>query len=404
MSAPEASQTPSSSEPCAIGLQEVFADVTQARHAPGLLYSDPRILEIELQRIFRREWLCLARVEELEARGDYLTVRIIGESVLLCRDDEGQIRAYVNRCRHRGVEVASGTGNVRQFVCPYHGWTYALDGRLKAAGYMTDSVGFDRHGCRLPALPVGLWDGWIFVTLNPDPEPFTTYIGDMQEKFGYLNLGTLRMGLRVDAELSCNWKLMVENFIDFYHVNVLHRDTVARFMKTIDLEYELRGNGRVFVNEYDTGTLSKSGALTAKRIPALEGRSARFSQTALVPPNLNFFVRPDYVSAYTSWPLSVDRTRMTGIILWSEETMRSAEREQVVGEFKVMLDKVLAEDFSMVESLQSAVRSSSFLPGRMSRLERGVHHFVKHSLSRVFATSPSGAEEMPTPHLLEPAP
>jgi phenylpropionate dioxygenase-like ring-hydroxylating dioxygenase large terminal subunit len=362
----------------------LFRDVTRASHAPGRLYSDPRILDLEVKKIFHRDWFCIGRAEELPEAGDYMAFRIIKEPVLICRDGEGRLRAYTNMCRHRGVEIATGTGRARQFICPYHGWTYDLDGRLKGAGYMGDSEGFDRHQCRLPELQVGLWGGWIFTTLNPDPEPFGQYSRDFAEKFDYLGLETLKVGLRVDVELKCNWKLMVENFIDFYHVNVLHRDSIARFMRTVDLPYDLRRNGQVFIDEYDAGTLSKSGDLTAKRIPALEGKSPRFSQAAVLPPNLNFFVRPDYVSVYTSWPLTVDTMRLSGVILWSRDTMEGPHRDQVVAEFKVMLDKVLAEDFSMVESLQNTAGASGFTPGRMSRLERGVQHFVKHSVSRLF--------------------
>jgi len=363
----------------------VLRDISRASHAPGALYSDPRILALEVDRVFRTDWFCLARAEELPEPGDFASFRIVREPVLVCRDQMGRIRAYSNMCRHRGVEVATGRGRARQFVCPYHGWTYDLDGRLRGAGYMQDSEGFDRDRCRLPELAVGIWGGWIFVTLTPDPEPFADYIAVFEEKFGYLQLDTLRVGLRVEADLRCNWKLMVENFIDFYHINVLHRDTVARFMKTVDLPYDLRRGGQVFIDEYDTGTLSESGEMTACRIPALEGRSPRFSQTAVLPPNLNFFVRPDYVSVYTSWPLTVDTMRMTGMILWTEQTMAKPNRDQIIAEFKVMLDRVLAEDFSMVESLQNAVGAAGFTPGRMCRLERGVQHYIKHCLSRLCA-------------------
>ena len=361
----------------------VFREVTQASHAPGLLYSDSRVLDLEIQRIFRKDWFCIAREEELADPGDYFALRLLTDPVLLVRDPARRIRAFTNMCRHRGVELASGAGKAAQFVCPYHGWTYDLEGRLKGAGYMGDSAGFERRECRLPELAVGVWGGWIFVCLDPKPTPFESYLEDFSRKFGYLELETLRIGLRIDVTLKCNWKLMVENFIDFYHVNVLHRDTIARFMKTVDLAYDLRPNGQVYVDEYDTGTLSKSGEATAKRIPALEGKSPRFSQAALLPPNLNFFVRPDYVSMYASWPLTVDTMRMTGVVLWARETMEGPDRERVVGEFKVMLDKVLAEDFSMVESLQNAAGAAGFVPGRMSRLERGVQHFIKHSVRRL---------------------
>lgn len=369
----------------------VFGDVAAASHAPGMLYSDPAVLDVEVRRIFHKDWFCVARLEELAHTGDFLALRIIKEPVLICRDGTGRIRAYSNMCRHRGVEIAAGRGRTGQFVCPYHGWTYDLNGALRGAGYMSDSVGFDRQSCRLPELAVGLWGGFVFVTVNPDPHPFDDYIRDFEEKFAYLGLDTLRVGLRVDVELKCNWKLMVENFIDFYHVNVLHRDSIARYMKTVDLPYELRRNGQVFVNEYDAGTLSKTGDITAKRIAALEGKSPRFSQAAVLPPNLNFFVRPDYVSVYTSWPLTAATMRMSGVILWSAETMDGPSRELVVSEFKLMLDKVLAEDFSMVESLQNTTGAAGFKPGRMSRLERGVQHFIKHTVGRVFGAAADGA-------------
>ncbi|MBP2295763.1 aromatic ring-hydroxylating oxygenase subunit alpha [Azospirillum rugosum] len=372
--------------------RKTFLDVKQASHAPGLLYNDPEVLQQEIEQIFKRDWLYLARAEELPNPGDYKTFRIANEPIILCRDEAGAIRAYANMCLHRGVEIATGEGNATEFTCPYHGWLYNLDGQLMGASYMRDSEGFDRKACRLPELHVGQWGGFIFVTLAKDPVPFATFIKDFDEKFGYLNLETLKIGLRVDSELQCNWKLMVENFVDFYHVGVLHKDSIGRFMKSVDLTYDLRPNGQVFVDEYDAGTLSKTGDLTAKRIAALEGKSPRFSSAGLLTPNLNFFVRPDYVSVYTSWPLGVDRMRMTGTILWSAETIDGPAREPVVSEFKVMLDKVLGEDFAMVESLQNVTRASRFVPGRMSRLEKGVQHFIKHSVERLYGPQAAEAE------------
>ena len=272
--------------------ESVFSDVTEASHAPGLLYSDPRVLDREIGEIFHKEWFCIARTEELPEAGDYLAFRLVKEPVLLCRDRGGAVRAFSNMCRHRGVEIASGRGRTSQFVCPYHGWTYDLDGRLKGAGYMSDSRGFERRECRLPELEVRLWAGWIFVTLNATPEPFDEYLKDFNEKFGYLDMQSLRLGLRVDATLKCNWKLMVENFIDFYHVNVLHRDTVARFMRTVDLEYDLRRNGQVYVDEYDTGTLSKSGEMLGRRIATLEGRVAPVLANRRASPQREFLRPP----------------------------------------------------------------------------------------------------------------
>ncbi|MCJ9710977.1 hypothetical protein LWS69_18260, partial [Bordetella hinzii] len=127
--------------------------------------------------------------------------------------------------------------------------------------------------------------------------------------------------------------------------------------------------------------------LTSRRIPALEGKSDRYSATGLLSPNLNFFVRPDYISVYTSWPTGPETMRLSGMVLWMPETVDGPQRDRVVGEFKEMLDKVLAEDFSMVESLQNVTRAASFVPGRMSRLEKGVQHYIKHNLERLFGAA-----------------
>lgn len=365
------------------GYEEAFREVTQASHVPGRFYHDPAILAREEEVIFKREWLCLAREEEFANPGDYKTYRIASQPVLLCRDEAGKMRAYANMCLHRGVEIASGSGNTQEFTCPYHGWLYNLDGQLLGASYMRDAENFEAKKCRLPELALGVWCGWVFVSLARQPMPFETYMKDFDEKFGFLQMQDLRMGLRMDVELDCNWKLMVENFIDFYHIGVLHKDTIGRFMRTTDVPYELRERGQVYINEYDTGSLTKTGQSNGMRIPALEDKGPRFSATGVLPPNINFFVRPDYVTMYTSWPLGPSRMRLTGVTLWRQETLAQPDADRIVAEFKTMVEKVVAEDVDMVESLQNVMKAEYFVPGRMSRLEKGVQHYIKHMVQTV---------------------
>ncbi len=204
------------------------------------MYHDPAVLEREKQVIFGEDWLCIARAEEIANPGDYKTFRIVEQPVLLCRTSDGRIAAYSNTCLHRGVEVASGAGNTKEFTCPYHGWLYNLDGQLMGAPYMRDSEGFDRKNCKLPELPCETFQGWVFVSLNKTPEKFETFVAEFAEKFGYIDMEPMRLGIQRDIPLNCNWKLMVENFIDFYHIGVLHKDTIGRYMKTTDVPYETR--------------------------------------------------------------------------------------------------------------------------------------------------------------------
>ncbi len=371
----------------------IFKPVTEASHPPGVLYHDPAVLEIEKERIFRTDWLCLGRQEEIAEPGDYMTFRVVDEPILVCRKPDGEIAAYSNTCLHRGVEIASGRGNAKEFECPYHGWLYTLEGQLQGASYMRDSIGFDRKNCRLPELKCANWHGWIFVSLNPEAEDFTTWIADFEAKFGYLDMGKLKLGLQRDVPLRCNWKLMVENFIDFYHIGVLHRDTIGRYMKTTDVPYELSRDGRVFINEYDAGSHTDSGEVFVKRIETLEDKPPRFSQTGVLNPNINFFVRPDYLMLYSSWPVDVKTMVMKQFILFPEDVVNREDFPEIIERFKKMSDKILGEDFDMVESLQNASKARYFTPGRLSRLEKGVQHYIRHNIARVFGpqTEPESA-------------
>jgi phenylpropionate dioxygenase-like ring-hydroxylating dioxygenase large terminal subunit len=362
----------------------VFLPITQANHPSGVIYHASEVLAREKEVIFGHDWLCVGRAEEIPSPGDYKAFRIIEQPVLLCRRQNGELAAFANTCLHRGVEVASGSGNTKEFTCPYHGWLYDLEGQLIGAPYMRDAEQFERKNCRLPTLPCETFQGWVFVSLSRNPEPFQAYIAEFAEKFGYLQMEPMKLGIQRDIELKCNWKLMVENFIDFYHIGVLHKDTIGRHMKTTDVPYELRQRGQVFINEYDAGSHTKSGEVFVEPIPALKDKPPRFSQAAVITPNVNFFVRPDYVMLYSSWPIDEKTMVMKQFIVFPSHIVESSSFPTVKAQFLEMSDKILGEDFAMVESLQNASKAIHFAPGRMSRLEKGVQHFIRHNISRIY--------------------
>ena len=365
---------------------KAFQPITRASHPSGRIYHDPAVLEREKQTIFGHDWMCIGRAEEIANPGDYKAFRLVDQPVLLVRQADGRIAAYSNTCVHRGVEVASGSGNAKEFTCPYHGWLYGIDGQLLGASYMRDSEGFDRKSCRLPELACETFQGWIFVALNKQPEPFSEYIAEFAEKFGYIDMEPMRLGIQRDIPLQCNWKLMVENFIDFYHIGVLHKDTIGRYMKTTDVPYETRKRGQVFINEYDAGSHTQSGEVFVERIPALKDKPPRFSQAGVITPNVNFFVRPDYVMLYSSWPVDANTMVMKQFILFPRHIVEGEKFPEVKRQFLEMSDRILGEDFAMVESLQNASKATHFVPGRMSRLEKGVQHFILHNLERIYGS------------------
>ena len=148
-------------------IDEALRMLEQNRQFSGGVYYAPEIYELEKERIFKKEWQVIGRVEQFETPGDYKTFRIVDEPILVCRDKTGKLNAFRNVCRHRGVEVAVGEGNAKDFLCPYHAWQYDLNGKLLRATYAEDIKDFDLANCRLPPVQLDIWGGFIFINFDP---------------------------------------------------------------------------------------------------------------------------------------------------------------------------------------------------------------------------------------------
>ena len=161
-----------------MGLDAILERLRRTAHAPDTgialaadCYLDEEFHQLELERVLRPEWHVVARKDELPEAGDYRALDLYGEPVLLVRNEERELHAFSGVCLHRAFQIATGSGNARRLVCPYHRWSYDLDGRLKTAPLMDDVPGFDRGACRLPELSLEEWQGFVFVSANPNAEP-----------------------------------------------------------------------------------------------------------------------------------------------------------------------------------------------------------------------------------------
>jgi choline monooxygenase len=360
----------------------------RARHLPGFVYSSPEIFQAEKELIFMKDWLCLGRVEEIERPGDYMAFRIMGEPVLVCRAQDKRINAFANVCRHRGVELAQGRGNVKEFMCPYHGWLYDLEGKLVGAPYMKEVEGFDIRQCRLKPVRSAVWHGWVFITFDDGAVPFESYIGDFEREFAFLRQEECCLADRYEVQFECNWKLLVENFLDWYHVGTLHIGTIGRFVERMEVDMTLAGKGAVFF-AYDAGPQTPGGELLFGKMPWLSDKPDRFSITGLLSPNFNFFARAENVRPFFVWPLTPDRCRLSILTLFPKQYFDHPKFAENVALYRKQLIKTTEEDRSMVESLQNAMKAKNYEPGPMSKLERGVHHFIKYNLDRISPALPA---------------
>jgi Rieske 2Fe-2S family protein len=369
------------------GLEQVRQPVSEARHAPSYIYASPEVFQLEKKNIFMKDWLAVARVEEIEKPGDYMTFRILGEPLIVARNAKGELNAFSNICLHRGVEIAHGQGNAQQFSCPYHAWTYDLDGRLKAAAYMDQTKGFSRADCRLASVRLGVWAGWIFVNFDPEAVPLETFVAGFDKDFGFLRQEECRMGLKLAFDLECNWKLAVENVVDTYHIGTLHASTVGRgFVKRKGPEREpfvLRDKGG-YIAFFRSGSQNSSGQPLFGSMPWLSEEDDDFSTSGRLAPNMTLFGHKDDTHVVVTWPVSPTRCQLIVYELFWKGVFDQPNFTEKANDYGKTLKKVIEEDRSMIESLQNAMSSERFRPGPMSFLELGVHHVMNSNLDRIF--------------------
>ena len=355
----------------------------RARHLPGNVYTSEELFREEKRRIFMRDWLPVARVEELSSPGDYQTYDIMGDPIIVARNADGALNAFSNICAHRGVEVAAGAGNTEHFRCPYHGWTYNLEGKLVGAAYMDKNEAFDRKSCRLRPLRLDTWGGFVFVNFDDSAESLADATAHFDRDFGFLRMQDLRMGDKLESELPCNWKLVVENIIDIYHMKVVHAKTNGRFITEESVTFDLKEHGG-YVFGYDSGPSTVTGEPMFGCIPWLKDRPKKFSISGFLRPNFTLFGRIDDVHPFVSWPLSPDRTKVIIYTLFPPEFFDDPDFDEKVSSYRTQTLNTLQEDIDIITSLQKAMTTERFQPGYMASLEKGVHHVINYYVDRMF--------------------
>jgi Rieske 2Fe-2S family protein len=354
------------------------------RHKPGYVYTSPEVYEMEKEKIFRTDWFNVGRVEEIEKPGDYLTFRIADEPILVASTKDGQIAAMSNVCAHRGVEVAFGQGNTKLFSCPYHGWVYDLDGRLKNAQHLEKALGFDARNCRLPPLKVDTWAGFIFVTLNPNPRPLQEFLSNCPEIYAPYQMHRLRMALKIPVELNVNWKLLNENLTDIYHVAVLHSQSFGPHQPLSSYRFQTFEGG--YHGWFLGGTLTPDGKSRFGPMPWLPEELHKGGYSTHIPPNMAFFPRFDYVSYTTIWPIEVDKCIAWTYFLYPQEYFSQPDFMDKVSVYSEFYKLFFQEDLQMIHSLQKGLKSKFYGRGPMSPFEVGVLSTIKHNIEGVVTT------------------
>ena len=361
----------------------VKASLPAAAHTlEGPWYISPEVFEREQQRIFARSWICVARCEELEKPGSFLTVDVAGENLILTRDQSGALHAFYNVCRHRGTrmcEEESGTfkGSIQ---CPYHAWTYALDGTLIVARNMEATPGFNRDEYPLREANVAQFDGFVFAALDP-PEPFGHVFAPLEGRFASWGIGELRRGASISYDLACNWKLVFQNYSECYHCPVIHPQLEKLSPSDSGRNDLIDGP---FLGGYSTlrdehGSLTTSGTTRRTPLPGLSSEDTSRVYYYTIFPSLLLSLHPDYVMAHFVHPLGPARTRVTCEWYFDSTAMSQAgfDASDAVG----FWDQTNRQDWHVNELTQAGVASRAYSPGPYSEQEGLLHAFDRHYLS-----------------------
>jgi Rieske 2Fe-2S family protein len=287
-------------------------------------------------------------------------------------------------CRHRGVEVAQGSGNTKMFMCPYHGWSYDLEGKLAGAAYMRESEGFEIGNTRLPQISLKTWRGNIFINFAAEPADFETALGGIERDFAFLQTDKCRLANVTTTELACNWKFFHENLMDYYHVGVLHAKTFgAKFAWSAD-NLVLKDTGGLTMH-YKSAPSTPGGVSLFGKMPWLADRDNTFACTGFFPPNITMFARIDCVKFITAWPLGADRCEVRIYMLFPQEFHADPDFVAKVDTYCEYQNQIYEEDRSMIESMQRNMALPEYQPGRLSTMEKPIHHFLGSYVDRMFA-------------------
>jgi choline monooxygenase len=337
-------------------------DIARAATIPSRWYRDPELLERERERLFGRTWQLAGRVDSLPGTGDFLTTEVAGEPLIVVRQPDGALAALSNVCRHRAGPVARGSGRRPVFQCGYHGWTYGLDGRLLSTPEFSGVEDFDKEAHSLPRFRVEGWGPFVFVNLDREAPPLASVLDSVTRETRSIPVERMTVVKQRDYEMSCNWKVYVDNYLEGYHIPMVHPALYR------ELDY---ASYRVETREQ----VSRQHAPIRREAETY--RAAGHGASALyywVFPNLMLNFYPDNLQVNLVLPLDVERT-----LTRFEWYLLEPERQDALQAFErsnALADQVQREDVAICEEVQRGLRSRAYSRGRYSvARENGVHHF-----------------------------
>lgn len=328
---------------------------------PAKYYISPEIFAQEQERIFAHQWVCIGRSAQIPASGDYFLVSHGHENLVILRDLSGEIRAFYNFCRHRGTRLCNKpqgqfSGAIQ---CPYHAWSYRLDGQLAAAPHMQEVENFSRSDYPLVSCALAEWEGFLWINLATNPEPFSKVFAPLLHRFHDWNLPSLQLGKQITYDVQANWKLIFQNYSECYHCSPVHPQLAVLSPSNSGRNDLMHGP---FLGGYMTlnpgSSLTTSGKTNRPALASLSPEDLQRAYYYTFMPNVLFSVHPDYAMVHRLRPISADRTEIVCEWYFESESLPLGVEDAV--EFWDLTNR---QDWQVSEWTQLGVGSRAYTPG-----------------------------------------
>jgi Rieske 2Fe-2S family protein len=356
-----------------------------ARALDARWYHAPDVFAQERERIFARDWICVGRTEQLERAGDFVTAEIAGESIIVTRGADTRLRAFYNVCRHRGTRLCTEASGrfAASIQCPYHAWTYALDGALTAARTMADVPDFERAEFSLHQAHAAEFEGFAFVSLAPRPEPFAQAFAPLIGRFARWHVGELRTARTIAYDLACNWKLVFQNYSECYHCPLVHPQLDKLSPSDSGRNDLCEGP---FLGGYSElrrhgGALTTTGTSPRAPLGEVDGDDLDRVYYYTIFPSLLLSLHRDYVMAHYVEPIAPDRARVACAWLFDANAMAAPGFDP--SDAVDFWDVTNRQDWAINELTQLGTGSRAYVPGPYANAEGLLAAFDRHYLRQM---------------------
>jgi phenylpropionate dioxygenase-like ring-hydroxylating dioxygenase large terminal subunit len=362
----------------------IFGSPLEAESLPPWCYSSEAFHRAEQDAIFARSWVCVGRAEQWSGAGAFRALTVADHRLVLVRGDDGELRCFANVCRHRGTRLLDGDGTVRWIRCPFHNWTYGLDGALRAAADMEATAGFDRAGHGLVRYAVKCWNGFVFVRIAGEDSALAETTGDLTAMLAPYRLDDMVTTRTDDYVVPCNWKLFLDVFMEDYHLKAVHGASIAEMYIKPDPPDSGPGYASIWnPHEGTSAIVPEDRPYALPPIEGLTGREAAGTRYVWLYPSLAFAVTIDCLWYFVIEPAGPGETRVAMHMCFPRRTVALNDFPDRAERYYRRFRKVLEEDNAVLARQQEGLASPAALPGRYSQLEPVPSLFAQWLISRI---------------------